>query len=285
MADSIENLPARVRTHLEQITRSSGLPDNAESLAKMAVLWAEKKRLFEEQIRSLDMEEVETLAADDPRPVLLLTYSGSLISLGPASARGGRRLEYASIELRADVPHLLVEEAVGPAADLRIEQAAEFSGGRVKRSSSLQKIAVCPPRVGLEEQEKRIREATIYLTNGFVKINRTVLPPAAGAPDQFTLKATVAYLARKNNLTQRQVRQLVDDYLAVVESGMLLGERVPLGRIGRLFLKIRGPRKARVLTNPVTGRELTVPARPEMAVPRISFSRALKEKAARVDLD
>jgi nucleoid DNA-binding protein len=285
MTFNSENLPEKVRAHLQQIVRDSGLPENEESYRRLAGAWAEKERLFEAQIRSLDMEEIKKLAADDPRPVLLMTYSGSLISLGPAAPRTGRRLEYASIEMRPDVPHLLVERAVGPAADLQVGRSAEFSGGRVKRSSSLHKIAVCPPRVGLEEQEKRIREATIYLTNGFVKINRTVLPPAAGAPDQFTLRAVTGYLARKNNLTQKQVRQLLDDYLAVLESGMLLGERVPLGKIGRLFLKMRGPRKARVVINPVTGAELTVPARPEMAVPRISFSRALKDKAGRVELD
>ena len=283
MTDDMKNLPDRVRAHLEKITRSSGLPENAESYEKMARLWAEKKRLFEEQIRSLDMVEEENLALDDSRPVLLLTYSGSLISLGP-KGRAGRRLEYASIELRSDVPHLLVEEAAELVGDLRVDRAAEFRGGRVKSSSSLFKMAVCPPQVGLEEQEKRIREATIYLTNGFVKINRTVLPLAAGAPDQLTLTAVTSYLARKNMLTQKQIRQILDDYLAVLESGMLLGERVPLGRIGRLFLKMRGPRKARVVINPATGGEVTVPARPEMAVPRISFSRALKDKAGRVEL-
>ena len=36
--------------------------------------------------------------------------------------------------------------------------------------------------------------------------------------------------------------------------------------------------------NPATGGEVTVPARPEMAVPRISFSHALKDKAGRVEL-
>jgi nucleoid DNA-binding protein len=193
-------------------------------------------------------------------------------------------VEYASISLRADVPDLVVMEGSGLAADIRIDGEASFSSGKVQSTSSLLKIAVCPEEVGPEEQEKRIREATIFLTNGFVKINSTILSPGVDLPDQFTSQAIVAYLARKNGLTQKQARQLTTDYLTMIESGMLLGERVPLGKIGRLFLKKRAARKARVVVNPATGKEITVAARPEEAVPRISFSRSLKERARQVEL-
>ena len=283
MNEAANELSATVRAHLERITQSSGLPDTEESFQKMAAVWLEKKRLFEEQIRALGMVEVERFSAADPRGVLLLTYSGSLVSLG--TLKEGRRLvEYASISLRADVPDLLVMAGGGLAADIRVNSEASFTGGKMKSTSSLLKIAVCPAEIGAEEQEKRIREATIFLTNGFVKINRTVLSAGEELPDQFTSRAIVSYLARKNEMTQRQVRRVIDDYLTMIETGMLLGERVPLGKIGRLFLRKRPARKARVIVNPATGREMTVAARPEEAVPRISFGRSLKERARRVEL-
>lgn len=283
MSDEIQGLSDTVRSHLKKITRSSGLPDTEESFRRMAAVWLEKKRLFEGQIRALDMEEVESFEKEDSRGALLLSYSGSLISLGTLSA-GGRRVEYASISLRADVPDLVITEGGGLTESLRVDGVATFSSGKVRTTSSLLKIAVCQADVGPEEQEKRIREATIFLTNGFVRINRTVLSAGEDLPDQFTSQAIIAYLARKNGLTQKQARQITADYLIMIESGMLLGERVPLGKIGRLFLKKLSPRKARVVVNPATGREITVPARPEEAVPRISFSRSLKERARRVEL-
>jgi nucleoid DNA-binding protein len=284
MSDAIQGLSDAVRSHLKKITRSSGLPDTEESFRRMAEVWLEKKRLFEAQIHALGMVEVESFAKDDPRGTLLLSYSGSLISLGTLSG-GARRVEYASISLRADVPDLVITEGSGLAAGIHVDGEAAFSSGQVRSTSSLLKIAVCPEEVGPEEQDKRIREATIFLTNGFVKINRTVLSPGEDLPDQFTSQAIVAYLARKNGLTQKQARQIITDYLTMIESGVLLGERVPLGKIGRLFLKKRAPRKARVVVNPATGKEITVPARPEEAVPRISFSRSLKERARRVELE
>ena len=284
MSDEIRELSDTVRSHLKKITRSSGLPDTEESFQRMAEVWLNKKRMFEGQIRALGMEEVESFAKDDPRGALLLSYSGSLISLGTLSS-GGRRVEYASISLRADVPDLVISEGSELTDGLRVDGEARFSSGKVKSTSSLLKIAVCPADVSAEEQDKRIREATIFLTNGFVKINRTVASPGEDLPDQFTSQAIRSYLARKNGLTQKQARQIITDYLTMIESGMLLGERVPLGKIGRLFLKKRGPRKARVVINPATGKEITVAARPEESVPRISFSRSLKERARRVDLD
>jgi nucleoid DNA-binding protein len=108
--------------------------------------------------------------------------------------------------------------------------------------------------------------------------------PGEDVPDQFTLKAMVTYLARKNDLSQRLTRQLIDDYHTMIESGMLLGQRVPLGKIGKLFLKKRPPQKARIGINPATGEKITLKARPEEPVPRIVFSRVMKEKARQVEI-
>ncbi len=283
MSDEIGSLSDKVRRHLERITESSGLPRGEQSFRRMASVWLEKKRLFEAQIKALDMIEVESFSKDDPRGALLLSYSGSLISLGPLSGEN-RLIEYASISLRADVPDLVMIEGSGLAEDTAVDREAVLRAGPIRSTSSLLKIAVCAPDVGAEEQAKRIGEATIFLTNGFLKINRTIAAPDQRLPEQFNNRAVVGYLAKKNDLTQKQVGQLVSDYLMMIESGMLLGERVPLGKIGRLFLKKRPPRKARVVINPATGKEMTIEARPEEAVPRVSFSRSLKERARRVEL-
>jgi nucleoid DNA-binding protein len=283
MSDYAAQLSDRIRAHLQGLIRSSQLPDTPESLEKMAQAWLEKKRMFEEQTRALDMQHIQSFSAEDPRGALLLTYSGSLVSLGPL-AEGGRRLEYASIQLRTDVPHLLLMEGSALETELALDHEGRFREARMKHTSPLLQIAVCGPEVRLEEQEKRLREATIFLTNGFVKINRTVVFPGRGLPEQFTMKSMVTYVARRSGLTQKTVRTVITDYLSVVEAGILLGERVPLGRIARLSLKKRPPQKARVGMNPATGQKITIPARPEEAVPRARFGRLLKARARQVAL-
>ncbi len=277
MSNEIEGLSPVVRGHILAITRSSGLPQTEDSFARMAAAWFEKKKLFEQQVRVLAMKEVPAFAAADPGGALALTYSGSLISVEPLFD-AARRVEYASIPLRADVPAIAIAERTTLERDLRVDDEAAFTRGPVKSTSQLLAIAACGPDLPLTEQSRRIREATIFLTNGFIRINRTVLPPEGGAPEQFTLRSIVAYLSRRTGLPKTRVRTLLGDYLAVVEAGLVLGERVPLGRIGRLSLVRRPARKARAGFNPATGEPLTIPARPETMAPRMSFSRALKER-------
>jgi len=271
-----------MREHIEAVTRTSGLPEGPESLARMAAAWLEKKQMFEQQVRALAMRQVQALGAGDPCGALALTYSGSLLSLEPASG-GTRRVEYASIPLRVDVPGVAVAEAARLERGLRVDDEAVFADGPVKSTSQLLVIAVCGAEVPPREQKERIREATIYLTNAFLRINRTVVPAADGAPEQFTQRSIAAYLARKNCLTQKQTLGLLKDYHAVLESGLLLGARVPLGRIGSLFLRRRPAQKARVGVNPATGEPLTIGARPETMVARMRFAAALKRRLRGLD--
>ena len=287
MGEFLEQVPEAIRSHLAGLARKSGLAGEEGALEPLARAWLEKNRLFEAQIRALDMREVDSLPAADGRGALLLTASASLVGVGaarPAAASAGgkppgRRLEYASIQLRTDVPHLLVEEAASLEEDLVVGREARFGGGSIHSTSPLLKIAVCDPSVGPEEQEKRLREAGIYLTGNFLRINRTVALPEAGSPDQFSARNLVAYLARKNRLSQKAVRGLLEDYHLMLESGLLMGGRVRLGRLGALHLRQLPARKARVGVNPATGQRITIPARPEQAAPRFSFSRLLKERA------
>jgi len=278
MGEFLEQVPQAIRSHLAGLARNSGLPEQEETLELLARAWLEKKRMFEAQIKALDMLEVESLPAGDGRGALLLTASASLVGIG-AARPGGRRLEYASIQLRTDVPHLLVEEAASLEGDLAVGREARFGGGSIHSTSPLLKIAVCDPGVSAEEQEKRLREAAIYLTGGFLRINRTVALPEPGAPEQYSARNLVAYLARKNSLAQKAVRALLEDYHLLLESGLLVGGRVRLGRLGALHLKMLPARKARVGVNPATGQRITIPARPAQAAPRFAFSRLLKERA------
>lgn len=275
-----ERVPSTaIRTHLQGLLRSSGLPDTEQMLAEMTRVWFAKKDMFEAQVGALEMQTLDRFAADDARGALLLTWSGSLLSLGPRGAgRAGRRAEYASIELRTDVPHLAVSETGELESALVVGQPAALRGGPVASTSALLQIAACDPSVSAGEQEKRIREATIFLTNGFVRINRTVTRPGSDFPERLTMSSIVTYLARKNDLGRKQTRQLLDDYHDMLESGLLLGLRVPLGKMGRLSLRKRPARKARVGINPATGETITVKARPEEQAPRMAFSRLLKDR-------
>jgi nucleoid DNA-binding protein len=288
MTDHRQELPDHVHRHLAEVLKSSGLPETEESYKKLASAWLQKRRLFEEQTRLLDMETVPALPNDSPRGALILTLSGSLISLGrrkEGAAGSARRAEYASIELRRNVPRLAVTEAARLARDVVRDQPLEFESGPVRATSAVLDIAVCGEGVSAEEEERRIREATIFLTNGFTRINRTVLAREGELPERFTTQDMIRTIASRHGLSLRQTRRVVEDYLDMLEAGMLLGERVPLGRIGRLYLRPQPARKARMGINPTTGQRILIPARPQAYLPRISFSSTVKARAAAAPID
>jgi nucleoid DNA-binding protein len=282
--ETFDQLPGHIQKHLQSVTNSSGLPKTDDSLAKITENWLEKRRLFEDQLTALDMQEVERLDDFDTRAVLVLTYSGSLVALGPETGKG-RWMEYASIKLRHDVPDIVQRDGVSMAAPIAKDAPVELKEAPVKASSPALIVATFEEGLTNSEQEIRIREATIFLTNGFVKLNKTLSVEAQETPEQFTKNTIVTYIAKKNGLTQKQTRQVVDDYLQMVEAGMLLGERVGLGRIARVFLSKRPPQKARVGRNPATGEEMTIPAKPATAVPKASFSQHLKDRASQIRLE
>jgi len=282
---SFEELPDEIRRQIDSLIPGSALAAVPQDQARerFAAVWANKYAMFAGQIANLDMELVEELAADDERGAILLTYSGSLISFGTLQ-QNKRWLEYASVKFRSDVPELVKSSTISLAGPVRQDAVAEFSGSPLKHSSSIFRIAVCPASTALRDQEQRLREATIFLTNGFVKLNRSIAIESGGEVDHFTIKSIVAYVAQKNELTQQQTRSVIDDYLATVESGILLGERVNLGKLGALSLKLQPARKARMMKHLQTGEDILIPAKPSCLVPRIGFSQVFKDKAARQDV-
>ncbi len=207
-----------------------------------------------------------------------MTYSGSIVSIGPKEK--SREVEYASIHMRSDVPKTISIIDTDLAGNVRIGESVKFSSGQLKQTSAAYMIATCNVSVDIATQKERIREGTIFLTNGFMKINRRIHIDKTSIPEQFTSKSMTRYIAKRYNITGALAKEILDDYTLLIETGMMLGESVPLGRIGRLSLKKKEAQKARIIRHPETGEELTVRAKPPTSIPKISFSKYMKEKAS-----
>ncbi len=243
--------------------------------------WRTKEALFSGQSANLKLEEKELIHPEENRAFLALTFSGSLLAFY-ADEGDGCRLEYNSIKIREDVPEMIVENSIDLAGVVRVGQSAEFESRMLKKTSPLYRVAAAPEDLEPEHQNKRIAEAMIFLSNGFVKINKTYLTGAEGeGPDHFTKKTMTAYLAQKHGLPQKEIKSLLEDYDALLETGVLMGERVPLGRLGKIYCDVRPAQKARIGRNPATGEEMTIGAKPAVCVPKISFSGAFKDRVAR----
>ncbi len=276
-------LPEVVEDHLKRLyEKSTGEWVSQEgALDRLRDTWAEKDRLFGEQARLLGLEEVETVDSGDERGMLLLTYSGSLVSLGPGSSRW---MEYASVKLRTDVPDIIRVDSTRLDAEIGPGKSARFTDGPVKHTSALYRLVACPADLAAREQDTRIREATVFLTNSFVHLNRSLMTGEVPDVEGFTKKDIVAYLARRHDMAQKTIQEILDDYLTTLQAGLLTGRTVPLGKLGRLSLKVTPRRKARLVRNPRSGEEITVPARDACYRPAFKFSAGVKERAESLPL-
>jgi nucleoid DNA-binding protein len=284
MGDTVySGLPEEIRRQIDALAAFPETPRLPNIREALAANWKGKFELFESQVRLLGMEEPAALEAGDSRGFLAITYSGSILSVGPASP-GGRWLEYVPIKLRQDVPEIVSEKDAELVGAVARDASLKFAKGPLNSTSSVYRIAACAVGIDAAEQDRRIREAAIFLTQGFIKMNRALTQAREGSAEQFTLKGMAQYVARKNDVPTVLVKRLLDDFFATAESGLMLGERVSLGRLGALSLKVLPARKARLVKNPLTKEDVLVPAKPETPTPKMTFHRSLKERAASVEL-
>lgn len=170
MGENFDQVPPEIRDHLRQITKTSGLPDTDDSTELIAQGWLEKKRAFEKIAARMSLEQVDFFEKTDERGCLAMTWSGSLLNIGPLR-EGGRAAQYASIGLRKDVPEAAAKAGSQLGADVRIGAPVSFTVGPIASSSPILLIAVTSEDLDLEEQERLITRATEVLTREFVKTN------------------------------------------------------------------------------------------------------------------
>ena len=171
---AIEDLSQKIRQHIGQLVKTAGLPDTEESIEILEKGWQEKFDTFEQQVEERNMELSEEFDEGDERGALLMTYSGSLITIGPKSD-DHRRIEYHSIGIRKDVPESAETDDTDLAGDVVIDESAMFTNGPIKKSSPIFKIAVIVEEMEDEEQEELLAEMTQMLTDDFIEVNKTII--------------------------------------------------------------------------------------------------------------
>ena len=174
MGDILNQLPETIQNHIKNITALSELPETEESFEKIAEGWLEKKAKFEKEMADRGMVEVESFDKDDEKGGVALTYSGSLVLVGP-KVDDKRQSIYNSIGLRKDVPDSVIKEGSILADDVATDQPITFELGPVKKTSAIYKFAVCEEGT-FEEQTEIISEATQILTDEFVDVNKALVP-------------------------------------------------------------------------------------------------------------
>ena len=108
---------------------------------------------------------------------------------------------------------------------------------------------------------------------------KTPAKKAVRMPDKLTGNSLVGYLAESSGLARKDVKQVVENLYEAVTVGVMRGERVAIGRIGKMFIRVRPARAAHMGRNPANGETIMIAAKPATRVPRLTFSKTFKEAA------
>jgi len=172
--NAFNSLNQEIQDHLKQIAKTSGLPMNEDSYERMAAAWLEKKALFEKALEDNKFVEMSFFGRVEERGAIVLTWSGSIINVGPL-VDGVRRCEYTSIGMRADVPPSALDEASELSADIESDEPVQFTKGPIKTSSLVYKIAVASVQMEPEEEEALLTQVSQDLAEDFAEVNKTVI--------------------------------------------------------------------------------------------------------------
>jgi len=168
------DIPDNIVKHLEVVIKTFGLESDEETMGRLVTGWLEKEEAFKEQMFNMGMDEVGVFDCDDERAALALTYSGSLLTIGPLMD-GARKIDYTSIGFRQDVPETLTKEGSSLAENIMLDKGIVFKSGPIKQTSPIFKIVACPETFSPEEQEDLIEQATTMIIDSFSDINHDTI--------------------------------------------------------------------------------------------------------------
>ena len=175
MENNFSKISEKVQNHLKRLSASIQLTDSLEDpLEILAGGWLEKDEGFNNTINENEMELTDIYSASEARGGLIITYSGSLISLGTLEEQG-REVEYTSIGYRTDVPDFLVQSNAVLAEDAKQDEALRFKNGPIEKSSPVYKIALVKKSLEKKEANELLTQLTHQLTEEFIEINKTLI--------------------------------------------------------------------------------------------------------------
>ncbi len=103
-------------------------------------------------------------------------------------------------------------------------------------------------------------------------------------PVKFTASAIIQYVAEINNISKKQAKEILENLYNLFSAGVLNGQRVPVGAIGKLYVRVKPATKARLGRNPITGEEIQIPAKKATKVPKFVFTRSFKEASLKANI-
>ncbi len=115
--------------------------------------------------------------------------------------------------------------------------------------------------------------------NGSKTVKKETPKAKVKYPEKYTAQTIINYISEKHDIPRARAKEVVEDVFDVISAGVMKGERVPVGKIGKMYIKVRPATKARMGRNPITGEEIKIAPKKATKVPKFTFGKGYKDLA------
>ena len=186
-----KDIPQKVHTHLEVLVKELKLPQNESTMKNFMESWLTKRAVFMKMAEHENFKKVKTMKINNKNGCIALTFSGSIISIGPL-VNDKRDVKYTSIGIRTDVPESIKYGEGILTKDIFCDESVFFKEGPIKKTSPIMDLAIIPDSETDQEQLESIEKANIKLKDNFLRINQETLNKEKSkgtAKDKDTIKS------------------------------------------------------------------------------------------------
>jgi hypothetical protein len=142
MEDVLSKMPGALSKHIESLMSSCGFDTDPQLRKKFIRNWLKKKAFFDKIVEHQGFRLTDRIGADFKEGIILLTYSGSLLTLSPETGDGKRELVYSSIEMRKDVAVKTEDRDARIDFPLVIHKPMTAPEGKIKKTSPILSLAI-----------------------------------------------------------------------------------------------------------------------------------------------
>jgi hypothetical protein len=182
MEDVLAKMPPALSKHIESLMNISGFDTDPVARKKFIRNWLKKKAFFDKIVEHQGFRLTERIEPGSKEGIIILTYSGSLLTLSPEEAEGKREMVYNSIEMRKDVVVKTEDKAALVVFPIEIHKPMESRTGKIKKTSPVLSMAIeeAPP-ANDTNGNKRMRTIGELIAKAFLIVNKELF--AKHAPE------------------------------------------------------------------------------------------------------
>jgi hypothetical protein len=169
----LAKMPLALADHLRSLMKLCGFDGRPDKQKSFLSNWLKKKAFFDKIVEHQGFHNITRLEPGFKQGVVILTYSGSLLTLSIEDEDGNREAIYNSIDLRKDVVQKTEDKNAQIVFPLECHKALEAKSGKIKKTSPILAMAVeDSPEDTSEEKVKKLRLIGERISKTLIVVNQ-----------------------------------------------------------------------------------------------------------------